>query len=226
MRLAQAVRLGAWLLIGINLLMAVGTIGIFIRMAPAIDVIIEHNDRSLKACEEMLAALAVSGTGRSLPAEHASFFRSAFERAKSNVTEPEEPQILEKIESRLEPLLSGEMASREAVVADVLELGRINREAMAAADRRAQLLGRTGAWGVVFMALSAFLAGVIFIRSLTRRVVLPLQEIHDVIAAQRNGETMRRCAGADLSPDVAVVFTGINELIDRCRELEGRGEWV
>jgi hypothetical protein len=25
---------------------------------------------------------------------------------------------------------------------------------------------------------------------------------------------------------VAVVFTGINELIDRCRELEGRGEWV
>ncbi len=226
MRLAQAVRLGAWLLIGINLLMAVGTIGIFTRMAPAIDVIIEHNDRSLKACEEMLAALAISGTGTSLSAENAHLFRSAFERAKSNVTEPEEPQILEKIESRLEPLLSGEMASREVVVADVLELGRINREAMAAADRRAQLLGKTGAWGVVFMALSAFLAGVIFIRSLNRRVVLPLQEIHDVIAAQRNGETMRRCAGADLSQDVAVVFTGINELIDRCRELEGRGEWV
>lgn len=226
MRLAQAVRLGAWLLIGINLLMAVGTIGIFIRMAPAIDVIIEHNDRSLKACEEMLAALATSGTGTALPAENANVFRSAFERAKSNVTEPEEPRILEKIESRMEPLLNGEMASREMVVADVLELGRINREAMAAADRRAQLLGRAGAWGVVFMALSAFLAGVIFIRSLTRRVVLPLQEIHDVIAAQRNGETMRRCAGADLSPDVAVVFTGINELIDRCRELEGRGEWV
>ena len=153
MRLAQAVRVGAWLLIWINLLMAVGTIGIFTRMAPAIAVIIEHNDRSLKACEEMLAVLAVSGTGTSLAAEPARVFRSAFERAKSNVTEPEEPRILARIEPRLEPLLKGEMASREAVVADVLELGRINREAMAAADRRAQQLGRAGAWGVVFMAL-------------------------------------------------------------------------
>jgi hypothetical protein len=226
MRLAQAVRVGAWLLIGINLLMAVGTIGIFTRMAPAIAVIIEHNDRSLKACEEMLAVLAVNGTGTSLSAEPARVFRSAFGRVKSNITEPEEPRILDKIEPRLEALLKGETASREAVVADVLELGRINREAMAAADRRAQQLGRAGAWGVVFMALSAFMAGVIFIRNLTRRVVLPLQEIHDVIAAQRNGETMRRCVAADLSQDVAVVFTGINELIDRCRELEGRGEWV
>lgn len=226
MRLAQAVRVGAWLLIGINLLMAIGTIGIFARMAPAIAMIIEHNDRSLKACEEMLAVLAISGTGTSLTEESARVFRSAFERAKSNVTEPEEPRILEKIEQRMESLLKGEKASREAAVADVLELGRINRKAMAAADHRAQHLGRAGGWGVVLMALSAFLAGMIFLRSLTRRVVQPLLEIHDVITAQRNGETMRRCVGADLSQDVAVVFTGINELLDRCRELEGRGEWV
>lgn len=226
MRLAQAVRVGAWLLIGINLLMAVGTIGIFTRMAPAIAVIIEHNDRSLMACEEMLAILAVRGAGSAMPSEAARDFLSAFERAKSNVTEPEEPQILGKIEPRLGSLLQGENSSRDAVVADLLELGRINRDAMAATDRRAQQLGRAGAWGVVLMALSAFLAGVIFIRNLTHRVVLPLQEIHDVIAAQRSGETMRRCVGVDLSQDVAVVFTGINELIDRCRELEGRGEWV
>ena len=36
MRLAQSVRLGAWLLIGLNLLMALGAIGILMRMAPAI----------------------------------------------------------------------------------------------------------------------------------------------------------------------------------------------
>ena len=49
MRLAQAVRVGAWILVGLNLLMAVGAIGIFNRMAPAIAVIIERNERSINA---------------------------------------------------------------------------------------------------------------------------------------------------------------------------------
>jgi hypothetical protein len=76
------------------------------------------------------------------------------------------------------------------------------------------------------MALSVFLAGVIFIRSLTRRVVQPLEEIHTVIIAHRNGDTMRRCTGADLSQDVAAVFTGINELFDQCQALAARGDRI
>jgi hypothetical protein len=65
------------------------------------------------------------------------------------------------------------------------------------------------------MALSVFLVGVVFIHSLTRRVVTPLEEIHTVITAHRNGETMRRCTGIDLAQDVAMVFSGINEILDR-----------
>ena len=75
------------------------------------------------------------------------------------------------------------------------------------------------------MALSAFLAGVIFIRSLTRRVVTPLEEIHTVIIAHRNGDTMRRCTGADLSQDVVAVFTGINDILDKCQALAATGNW-
>ena len=42
MRLAQAVRVGAWLLVGLNLLMALGAIWILMRMAPAMSGIIEQ----------------------------------------------------------------------------------------------------------------------------------------------------------------------------------------
>ncbi len=219
MRLALAVRVGSWFLVGLNLLMAVGTIGIFTRMAPAIAIIIERNDRSLKACEDMLALMAVTGIGSPFSFEQARIFQTAFDRAKANVTEPQEPEILKRMEPTLPPLFQGDATVRKQVVEAAVQLGKINRDAMTIADHRAQQLGHAGAWGVVFMALSAFFAGVIFIRSLTRRVVTPLEEIHTVIIAHRNGDTMRRCTGADLSQDVVDVFTGINDLLDQCQGL-------
>lgn len=224
MRLAQAVRVGSWFLVGLNLLMAVGTIAIFSRMAPAIAVIIERNERSLKACEDMLALMAVTGSGSAFSHEQAQLFQAAYDRAKANVTEPQEPEILRRMEPNLPPLFQGAATVRKEVVEAAVQLGKINRDAMTIADHRAQQLGRAGAWGVVFMALSVFLAGVIFIRNLTGRVVKPLEEIHAVIIAHRNGDTLRRCTGTDLSQDVVAVFTGINELFDQCHALAAGGD--
>lgn len=226
MRLAHAVRIGSWFLVGINLLMAIGTIGIFTRMAPAIAIIIERNDRSLKACEDMLALMAVTGSGTPFSADQVRAFHTAFERADNNITEPMEPEILKRLESTLPSLFQGDAASRQTAVEATVQLGKINRDAMTVADQRAQQLGRAGAWGIVFMALSAFLVGVIYIRSLTRRVVVPLEEIHTVVIAHRNGDTMRRCTGADLSRDVAAVFSGINDLLDQCQALAAGGNGI
>ena len=93
MRLAQAMRVGSRFLVGLNLLMAAGTIAIFTRMAPAIATIIEHNERTLKACEDMLAVMAVTGIGSPFSIEQARIFQTAFDRAKANITEPQEPEI-------------------------------------------------------------------------------------------------------------------------------------
>jgi len=215
MRLAHAVRIGSWVLVGLNLLMAVGTIAIFSRMAPAIEVILDRNGRTLQACEDMLATLAVVENGSRFSAMQEHAFRDAFLRAKENITEDQEPVALARIEKNLQPLLSGNHHIRRQSVESIIQLGQINRTAMIVADQHAQHLGRTGAWGVAFMAISTFLAGVIFIRSLTRRVVTPLEEIHTVVNANRNGDTMRRCTGIDLAQDVAAVFTGINEILDQ-----------
>ena len=215
MRLAQAVRVGSWVLIGLNLLMATGTIAIFSRMAPAIAVIMDRNDRTLQACEDMLAILAMVDEQGRLTRSEQQAFRAALQRAKENITETQEPETLERLETRLPLMFSGDISARRQTVEAILHLAQINRDAMTVADRHAHHLGRNGAWGVVFMALATFLAGLIFLRSLTRRVITPLEEIHTVMNAHRNGDTMRRCTGVELAQDVAAVFTGINEMLDR-----------
>ena len=220
MRLAHAVRVGAWLLVSLNLLMAFGTIGIFGRMTPAIALIIERNGYSIKACADMLSLVALAGGG-SLNVERQKLFMAAFERARSNVTEPEEPAVLKQIEDNAPAAFQGEAAAREVAVNNIVLLSKINQTAMVKADRKAQQLGQAGAWGVVFMAVSAFLAGMLFIRNLARRVITPLEEIHAVLIAHRNGEAMRRCTGTNLAQDMRAVFTGINDILDQFQSRNG-----
>lgn len=214
MRLAYAVRVGGWLLVGLNLFMAIGSIQVFQRMAPAIERIIARNERSIRAGVQMLAIIALAG-GEPLSEQERADFGDALNRAKNNITEPEEDKVLATIEKLAPAVLQGEAGARGEIVAAIIRLGQINREGMLRADHAARRLGHTGAWGVVFMALCVFMAGVIFIRSLTRRVVRPLEEIHAVITAQRRGEIRRRCSGADLPQEMKIIFDGINEILDQ-----------
>jgi len=215
MKIAQSVRMGAWLLIGLNLLMALGSIWIFMRMAPAIEVIIERNVVSLEACEEMLASLAMISRDDYANQILQTTFLRAFLRAQNNITEKEEPAALESIKATHAKAFLGNKAAHQETVAAIVLLGKINREAMIVEDRRARQFGNAGAWGVVFMSVSVFFAGMLLKRTLSRNLVVPLEEIHKVITAVRTGDTMRRCTGPDLPGDVKLVYSGINELLDQ-----------
>jgi len=216
MRFAQSIRIGVWLLIGLNLLMALGSIWIFMRMAPAIEVIIDRNERSLQACEEMLASLAMITDDSAANEVLKANFEDALKRAQNNITEKDEPAALKSIGADFDAAFLGNMASRSKTISAIILLGKINREAMIEADQRARQFGYAGAWGVVFMAVGVFFAGMLFKRSLFRNLVKPLEEIHTVISARRKGDIMRRCTGADLPRDVKIVFNDINEFLDRC----------
>lgn len=215
MRLAHAVRLGAWMMVGLNLLMALAAVGIFMRMAPAIALIIERNERSLQAGEEMMAALALAdvvGNREDLRLQ----FKAALLRASQNITEVDERAALDRIKAVAGEAFLSDPGARQQLVSALVWLGQINREAMIRADRNAQQLGYAGAWGIVFMAACTFFTGLIFIHTLGRRVVRPLEEIHAVILAQRQGDTRRRCSGGEeLSRDMREVFSGINEMLDQ-----------
>ncbi len=216
MRLAQAIRVGAWLLVGLNLLMALGSIWILMRMAPAMAGIIERNDRSLYACEEMLAALVLVGDTMAADEEqHLVRFKVALKRAEENVTEKGESAVLKTIGASFAAAFAGNLSARQQMVTAIVRLGDINREAMKQADKRVRQFGEAGIWGVVFMAISVFIVGLLFIRSILGRVVKPVEELHGVITAYRNGDTMRRCSGADMPQDVRAVFNGINDILDQ-----------
>lgn len=210
---AHSVKFGAWVVILLNLLMAFGSIWIFMRMAPAIEVIIARNVVSLEATEEMLAILSLTDK---LPAGSAAGqnFRQALERAKNNITEAEEAQLLTRVEGLQAASFAGEENARLELVNTLVELGRTNRSAMRAADVRAQQLGLGGAWTVVFMASAAFLVSMLFLRGLKKNLLLPLEEIHAAVTAFHSGDTMRRCSHKNAPKAMQPLMLRINELMD------------
>lgn len=215
MKSAHAVRIGLWLMMAFNLLMALGSIWIFMRMAPAIEVIIDRNERSLEACEEMLASLALIGPDGAAGQGLENRFIASFKRAENNITEDEEPESLKSINALFHKAFMGDMDVRRKVVSAITQLAQTNREAMVKADIHARQFGYAGAWAIVFMAVIVFFAGMLFKRSLESHLVKPLEEIESVVCAHQNGDIMRRCSMADMSKDVQGLFNGLNELLDK-----------
>lgn len=200
------------MLVGLNLLMALGSISVFVRMTPAIEVIIDRNERSLQASEDMLLVLATADTDKMRAQQQ---FSAALLRAQENITEPQEAARIAAISSGYNAAIHSDQAARARVLSNLVGLAQINREAMVRADKRAKQYGYAGAWGVVFMALGVFCAGLIFMRSMRNNLILPLQHIHAVIGAQLAGDSIRRCDGNHSQRDIKTVYEGLNELLDR-----------
>jgi len=213
MKLAQSVKIGAWLLIVLNLLMGFGSIWIFMRMAPAIQVIIAQNTVSLESCEHMLAALAKAQTSVAGDGEIAAF-HTALREAKNNITETREPATIELISRYYQDAFKGDDYARAQTTNAIIELGEINRAAMRRADARAQQFGYAGAWGIVFMATFAFLVGMIFLRSLRRNLIEPMHEIDAVATAFLTGDRMRRCSMKEPAQSTNRILNKVNDILD------------
>lgn len=212
MNIAKNIRIGLVLLIGLNLLMAMGSIWAFMRMAPAIETIIDQNEQSLQACEEMLASLAL------LHNENAKQnFIIALKRTENNISEPEEPAAIKAIQKSAIEVFQGNIEAKEETVDAILKLTEINRQAMIDADLNAKKLGYAGAWSIVFMAIIIFSAGRLFYRTIRKNALIPLEEIYSVIQTQQQKANLRRCTGIDSPQEVLFIFNGINDIIDKCQ---------
>lgn len=215
MNLAQTLKFGAWLLIGLNVLMAMGSIWVFMRMAPAIEVIIDRNERSLQACEGMLGALAQADENSTIGSEVVRVFQEALKAAQNSLTESDEPAALQQITAHYQAAFQGSVPAKKRTIIAITHLGRINRDAMIFADKRAQQLGNAGAWWVVFMAAFVFMAGMVSMRYAIDNVIKPLEEIYAVLAAHREGNTHRRCTGSDFPKEIQKIFVRLNEILDK-----------
>jgi methyl-accepting chemotaxis protein len=197
----------------LNLLLVFGAIGLFTRMGPAIERILEENVLSIIAAEEMLATFAGRG-GVEVPESERVQVLAAYERARANVTEPEELPVLDAIASALPAAFDGEAGARRALVRAVSDLIEINRLAMRRVDHDAQRLGRGGAWAAAFIGLLTLGISLVVVRRLGARVVGPLADLERVVASARAGDSFRRCAARNAAREIRQVAAAVNALLD------------
>lgn len=214
MKLLHSVRIGVWLLILLNLLMGFGSIWFFLRMAPAIDNIIRKNTNTLVLCEKMLSSVAQRSEDSDAGKQNQKDFVAALKQARENITEEGEPRAIEVITNNFRGAFAGNEASLQRTLQAIIELSNINKKAMVLEDRKARRLGSAGAWGVVFMATGVFIVTILLMRGIRRNLLYPIEEISEVVSANLNGDSLRRCFGANASADVRVLYSRINEVLD------------
>lgn len=214
MKLVQSIRMGAWLAIILSLLMAFGSIWVFLRMAPVIDNIIKQNTRTLVSCERMLVSLALNTDDKEQGELQFAAFRQALEQAEKNITESEEPEAIQEISRYYEKAFDGDRYALKKTTEAIVRLSDINKHAMVVEDRKARRLGSAGAWGVVFMATAVFLVSMLLMRSIRKNLIYPVEEIYRVVDRNLKGDVMRRCSGSELPRDVKVLYERINEVLD------------
>lgn len=180
------------------------------RMTPAIARILDENERSVEAVEEMLLALGSDVDDERRRAD----FDAALSRAEANVTEDEEPAVLGHLRRQLDAAISGEPAARREVLTSLGRLAEINREAMHRADAEAQRLGLAGAWAVSLLGLLGLLASVYTAQRMRRRFVGPLELLADVVDDHARGASHRRCPRGE-EGELSDVLQQVNGLLDR-----------
>ena len=187
-------------------------------MRPAIERIIDQNVYSLVAVEEMLSVLSEVDDVELGGASHERF-RVAYDRAAANITVDRERPILEAIDQLSSSGLPGDPEPRRALVAELQRLGEVNRADIVEANASAQRLGTAGAWALVFLAALTLASAVAALRRMDRRVLQPVEELHDVLLALRKGESRRRCRpGTGASDELAQAMAALNRVLDDRRE--------
>lgn len=200
-------------LVFVNLLLAFGSIGLFLRMGPAIAHILEENVVSIVAAEEMLAELA-EANGGSLDADRKARLEAGLRTALGNITRSDERAELESLQLLFPAVVEGVPEARRRAIGHLRQLVRVNREAMREADVEARRLGSASAWTAVFVGLLSFVWSVFVVVRLQRRFLRPLSELHEVLEGARHGERFRRCRFADAPKEVVQVIESTNRLLD------------
>jgi methyl-accepting chemotaxis protein len=211
--LKRELRIGIGILVATQMVLAFTAIGLLSRMAPAIDRILQENVLSIEAAEEMLVVLALSREGVGHRDLDGQFF-GALERARDNITEREEREILDRVEDGYRRFEEGSTSALAPTIQAVQRLVRTNREAMRRTRDQASRLSEAGAWAAVLAAIFGFAAGIIVVVRIQRRVVEPMDEIYAVTKSCSEGDSFRRCQLRDAPGEVREIMATLNDLLD------------
>lgn len=196
-----------------HMVLAFGSIALFMRMGPAIEKILAENVYSIEAAQEMLLLMAQEEEQPDVDQFHQWLIR-----AKNNITVPEEEPVLRRIEQAAQNFENMDESARTMLLNDIEELIAINQNAMQKADTQARDLGIAGAWAAVWIAVLAFALGWLSMRRLYRRVIAPIEELHDVLVGVGQGDLQRRCTTTEAPADVRRTLSHVNIILDALQD--------
>ncbi|MCA9683839.1 MAG: hypothetical protein KC457_16685 [Myxococcales bacterium] len=217
MRIREEIRLGVGALLAIQVLTMIAAVALLARMTPAVDRILEENDKSLQAVEAMLLVLAEPAPSSSAPNrrdDRWQRFDAALSVAQGNITEDSEAEVIETIANRAPAALAGDPEQAAAVRDELWELADINRESMFRANERAKLLGSAGAWALVFLGLLGMVASLALMRRARTKLIRPVYELGAVLQACHAGDGHRRFNPLGASWEFREVAVVINSLVE------------
>jgi len=213
MRVHSEVRLSLVVLLAVQLATTAAAVGLFGRMAPAIERILADNEFSVQAAEDMLAVMA--RCPHAAPCAVEAELLSGVEKLRQNITEESERPLIVELERDAPLAVGGDQLARTRVLESLRRLTSINRDSMAAADAEAKRLGEAGAWATVILGVLAFVLALVFGGRLHRRVVTPANELARVARAARKGDLKGRARVARPAEELELVGQTVNRLLDQ-----------
>jgi hypothetical protein len=219
MQIRRDISLGTGLVATVCVGFSFVTIGLFARMAPAVEAILEDNVESQGAAFDILEALAIRRDG-GLDLFEDGQLRAALARARGNITVPGEEAIVTALEEAAAAAFRGEEAGFRALSEGARQLWQLNMAAMREADDSASRLGSAGAWSAVFGGVAVILVALLSWRRLQSRVVMPVEELGRVLKGARADQPHLRCQTGGGTADVDTIRTHLNEILDRTSALQ------
>lgn len=225
----------------------------FHHLGTRLSEVLEENFASVRWSVEMVEALerqdsallaALLGDPDAAEAldESERAFLAALERARSNVTEERETEVIDRVdrgyaayrESRTRLLAGPHERPLEAYEAEtlprfdevkraVVDLLEVNHAAMVRADEAARAAARRNAAAHGLVAAIALVSFVWLSRVLRRQLLARLGSLKAIAQAMAAGDRGRR-ADATRADELGLLGEQLNELLDRQAELDGRTE--
>ncbi len=178
----------------------------FLKLEPYINTLNSRNTQSLYYAEQMLSSISAR--------KDLKTFEHNLEKARNNVTEAGEEEVLNKIADNYLPAFKGNKKIEEEKIDEIAKLSKINRVAMERAGRIAKKTESIGVWIILFPSIFIWIIGFTILARLRRTFIKPIQELNDVVLDYNKGNKMRRCPSYTSSKDLQKLYDGINSILD------------
>lgn len=253
MTLRVRILLGYGYLVVLLLVAATSALLGFFHLSAGIDAVLEKNFASIRASMRMIESLErqdsatlaalVEGRARAEGMEELEAdFVDALAGAEGNVTEEQEPAILQKVHDGFDAyreerdqLLSSQpgrpLAAYDGQVfplfsrvkAEVVRLLEVNQQAMFRADREAkQSAVQSGTW-LGFLVAIALVSLVFLSRVLQLDFLSRLEELRRALAVVAGGETQRRLR-AEGNDELSTIARHVNTVLELHERSEARAQ--